>query len=332
MPSALTKLVWLLTTATVIHGAAERGLSAEMPLGRSASVEESLSGSQPGSVWVVSTRHLGSCQCEEEFRRGVDIHQLHEEQGWRKATLSEFLASGESVVTTLVYVHGNRFDWNDAIRRGMCARESLAIGDRNGAPPVRYVIWSWPSDQIQGVLRDVRVKANRTRCEAYYLAGFLAEMDPEAPVSLIGFSYGARIITGALHLLGGGALCGLGLDEPPPRPPARVVLGAAAMHNHWLLPGHFHGFAFDQTDEMLVFHNSRDRVLKRYRLLDHKSRAKALGSTGLPACHGFDAISDRITQIDAGRYVGRSHAEMSYFCCPSLMKTARRFLLWERTD
>ena len=104
------------------------------------------------------------------------------------------------------------------------------------------------------------------------------------------------------------------------------------MHNNWLLPGYFHGNAMDQTDEMLLFYNPCDRVLKRYHFLDRRSKPRALGFTGLPTCCDNLAISDRIIEVNANPHVGRSHGELSYFQCPALMETARQVLLWDQVD
>ena len=85
---------------------------------------------------------------------------------------------------------------------------------------LRFVIWSWPSDKIKGPLNDIRTKAWRTDTDGYYLGWFLQRMHPQSDIGLIGFSYGARIVSGALHVLAGGELDGMGSadarrDGPP---------------------------------------------------------------------------------------------------------------------
>ena len=74
------------------------------------------------------------------------------------------------------------------------------------ATPIRFVIWSWPSAQVRGQLRDVRTKANRTELAGYCLAWVLTHLPETQQVSLLGYSFGARIATGAMHLVGGGEL------------------------------------------------------------------------------------------------------------------------------
>ena len=237
-------------------------------------------------------------------------------------------ASGGADTVTLVYVHGNRFTWSDAIEYGHYARSALRTRNTPGLS-VRFVIWSWPSAPIRGVVRDVRVKAMRADVEAAFLARFLAGLDDDSRVSLLGLSFGARIITGALHLRAGGRLNGLVAPPAPAAQPVRVVLMAAALDNDWLLPGHFHGRALSQTDAVLSLYNSCDPVLKRYHLLQRCSRAQALGYTGavgpLRCPDGFA----RFEQHDVCRVIGRTHHETSYFFSCALMSHARRYLLWQ---
>jgi hypothetical protein len=46
------------------------------------------------------------------------------------------------------------------------------------------------------------------KSKALYLGALFATISREKPLGIIGFSYGARAVTGSLHSLGGGTLCG----------------------------------------------------------------------------------------------------------------------------
>jgi hypothetical protein len=279
------------------------------------------------SVWLISTRHLGPAA--EDFSASVelDFRRHQGEQGWQEATLAEFLAADGPDTLTLFYVHGNRIEWDEALQNGWQAHDML-VGSPSAIRQARFVIWSWPSDQIRGVVRDVRSKAQRSSSESFYLAWLLAQLDPETPVSLVGFSYGARIITGAMHCLGGGEADGAATIEKNQRARAHVVLMAAALNDDWLVPHHRHGQAHLQIDELLLLNNSSDPVLKRYRLLDGCRGAEALGYVGFP-CRCTAVWGDKITQIDAAGTVGRTHRECIYLCSAYLMTQARRCALWE---
>ena len=80
----------------------------------------------------------------------------------------------------------------------------------------------------------------------------------------MGYSFGARISTGTLHLLGGGSINGrsLPLEPAPNRAPRRAVLLAAAVGRDALAPGHRHSDRrLGQVDRMVITVNPRDRVL-----------------------------------------------------------------------
>jgi hypothetical protein len=137
-------------------------------------------------------------------------------------------------------------------------------------------------------------------------------------VSLVGFSFGARIITGGLHVLGGGSLGGslkLAEREHPDRQPVNAVLMAAASHSYWLAEGQHHGRAMSQVDRMLLINNCADRAMRYYDLLvPGRGGPQALGLRGPTRISSTDA--DKIFNRDVSRYVGSSHELMNYICAP----------------
>jgi hypothetical protein len=188
----------------------------------------------------------------------------------------------------------------------------------------RLVIWSWPSTQIDGPLQDVRYKACVSETHAWHLARLLNQIRPDAPISLIGYSYGARLVSGSLHLLGGGELAGRVLDHASPRCPLRAVLLAGALDSHALLPrGRYHA-ALSQVDHMLVLVNSRDPVLHHYPLLAglfHKS-PPALGYTGLFTAP-LGPAEVKVAQWNVSHFIGKDHDWRRYFANPAIVAQLR---------
>jgi hypothetical protein len=180
------------------------------------------------------------------------------------------------------------------------------------------VIFSWPSSKVSGLLRDVREKAARTGPAGWHLAWLLDQMPAETPVSLVGFSFGARIITGGLHVLAGGSLGGsLVLTEraQPNREPVNAVLMVAASHSYWLADGQHHGRAMTQVNRMLLINNCQDRAMRYYDLLvPGRGGPQALGLRGPTRISPEHA--DKIIDRDVSRYVGSSHELTSYLCAP----------------
>lgn len=278
-------------------------------------------------IWAVSTRCLG-----------CPGHHVHDQPWtvwkydpaaprWLNATAAEFYAADSADVVTPIYVHGNRIESAEALSHGLEIYFQLA-GKFDDEPPVRFVIWSWPSDQIHGPLRDVRAKADRSDVDAVYLGRFLAGIQPQVRVGLLGYSYGARIIAGGLHLLGGGQLQGW-TAPPGERPQIRVALWAAAEHDDWLLPGRFHGLALAMADRWLITHNCCDPVLARYRFIEKCGNPVAMGYSGVYGRNLLPGDLDaRIEELNVTNLVGGTHDFEPYLYSPAVIDRTRDVVLW----
>jgi hypothetical protein len=272
-------------------------------------------------IAVVNTRSLcGSCD-PESLRNGLrfEEYEVCDESGrrrWQKSDLESFV-SFDPTVPTIFYVHGNQMTPADAKNQGLALYRKL-VNYAGCEERIRFVIFSWPSAKVPGLLNDVRVKAMRTGPAGCQLAWLLDRMPAETPISLIGFSFGARIITGGLHVLGGGSICnGLTLEERvhPDRAPMNAVLIAAALHSHWLGKGQHHGLAMTQVDRMFLLNNCDDLALRYYHLTTTDgSRPQALGICG-PTCIDSEYAA-KIKMRDVSRYAGSRHDLFLYLCAP----------------
>jgi len=276
-------------------------------------------------VWAVSTRGIGCLPCGTP---AVGFHVLQfTGNRWLNSNAAAFYATDNAEVVTAFYIHGNRIDYQGSLQDGLDMYFQL-VGKLDDARPVRFVIWSWPSDQIKGVLKDVRSKAERTNIEGYLLANFLSSIRSDVPTGLVGYSYGARIVTGALHLLGGGTLCGRVVSNRE-HPPLRVALWAAAVHNDWPLPGHAHGMSLPEADAWYVTINCCDPVLKRYRSIDKCGDAVALGYAGLWGMNLLAPdVRERIEQQNVANIVGGTHDRRPYLNSPYIAERTREYALW----
>ena len=280
-------------------------------------------------VWVISSRHLGWPDCAagapalKYWRWDCGI------KNWDKLSAAEFQETDSATVATVIYVHGNRVDSWQAVDLGWYTYNAIVRQGDNDRP-VRYVIYSWPSTRICGSqVDDLRYKANRTNGEAYYLGYVLSNIREDVPVALIGFSYGARVTTGALHVAAGGQICGNSLPaDMARRGNIRSVLMAAAMHNYWMWPGCFHGDALKSTDRMLILANSCDKVLRRYHWLFKGERPRALGFCGLSWCDQ----TGKVKELDCCCCVGKTHDSLSYLHAWNLAELTRKYVLWSELD
>lgn len=279
-------------------------------------------------LWVVSCRGLGT-RNPGRPTEALRYWRLNGAGVWTPSDREAFAAGDDPDLTTCAFVPGYSYTSAETRQIGLRAYRGLS----RGAPSsrgVRFVIWSWPSDQgDNGVIRDVRAVAARTDRVAWYFAQWLAEAAPERRVTLIGTSFGARIVGGALHLLGGGRLGFFELEDSHPAPPlAQVVFVSPAIDDDWLLPGRRFGGAWPQVERMLLVNNSADRTLKRYHwLYGPRSQAEALGHAGLRRGALPDGVRERVVQLDAAHIIGSQHGCGPYFESPALLARMRPYML-----
>ncbi len=277
-------------------------------------------------VWLISTRQAPSCGSLQRAEQRIKYRRLGEECRWLKADAATFFDTANPEVPTTIFVHGNRSSANAAIRDGWRVYRYMLRQAQDR--PFRLVIWSWPADRIPGRLRrDVQTKAARSDLQSYYLARCLRQTDRRTPVCLIGYSFGARAIAGALHILGGGRVAGRGLPEPveptqPDRPTLRhAVLVACASNADWLSPGRRNGLALSQVDGILITRNRRDYKLRRYSMLYRRGGPSALGYLGPTGC----TPSEKIELVDVSCSVGRAHSWACYEPTPKIRSRLARY-------
>ena len=238
-------------------------------------ISEAIQASGAGdSIWLISSRHLPSTCGGLSDPNALQFKRLDCDGNCSPGDFADYQSDGMGR-RTCMYVHGNRVSSSYAIYRGLRVYRKLRRQNAESGP-IRFVIWSWPSSQIKGLIRDARVKAARTDSESFYLASLLQYQPQDEPLSLIGFSFGGPIISGALHLLAGGSICGCAMDlESPYELSADVVLMAAAMGNGWLSPRGRFGLAARQIQKVLLLYNSRDRALKRFWVISSRRPGEA---------------------------------------------------------
>jgi hypothetical protein len=278
-------------------------------------------------IWAVSTRCLG-CPSGGNWEPQWTVWKYDPlAPQWLNSSASALYATDSPKIVTAMYIHGNQIDSSLALRDGLETYFQLA-GRYDDEGPVRFVIWSWPSDKIHGPIRDGRSKADRSDSDAYYLARFLAPIQPDVRVGLLGYSYGARIIAGALHLLGGGELLGLTV-APGQRARFRVAFWAAAEHDYWLLPGRYHGLALPLADQWLITRNCCDPALARYRWVEKRYNPVALGYSGLVGRNLLTAEQNaRIEELDVTQLVGHTHDHNAYLYSGPIASRTRAVVLW----
>jgi hypothetical protein len=290
---------------------------------------EPCAGAAAGSeLWLVSTRSLplaGDC-CVPRF--APNVFRFLCGRGFVRATLAELIADEDPERPTFIYIHGNDSDADDAAETGLDLYNRLL--NSRCARPIRLIIWSWPSEEVVKCVRqDARIKACRTNIEGYFLAVFIDLLPAHIHVGVAGYSYGARVATGGLHILGGGTLEGrrIATRRHPDRDPLRCVLMAAATDNDWLLPGRPHGRAVSQVERMVITISRIDHVLCFYPYLWGCGGPDALGVTGLINAGSLGPDAAKLAHIDVTRAVHRRHAWNNFAEAPEVMSLLRHELM-----
>ena len=206
---------------------------------------------------------------------------------------------------TWVFMHGNQIPPREAVKRGVAVYTRL----RSCIPcdgPVRFVIWSWPSERKTNRLFDARLKEKRTNVESFFFGSYLAAIASDTPVKIVGYSFGARIVCGGLHLASGGQIDGFCLSNAvTPIRPYQLVLYAAAVENDGF--GNRYNRSLTYADRLLLMNNSRDQALRFYWVIN-SSKPKALGNTGLDV----RPVHVSVEQYDWGEQFGRDHSLWRY--------------------
>ena len=265
-------------------------------------------------IWLVCTRHLPLSLCNADLDNPqFALSRIDQCGRISTSSLEEYFASRLPDRQIVIYVHGNRIEQNEAIGRAMQVRRSIA-GCRTG--PIDWVVFSWPSQPTNHLIGDARKKAARTPLQALYMGTFLKMHPPlSKPITLVGYSFGSRVILGGLHALAGGLVEGRSLPgEPVVGRNFKLALAAPAINAAWISPCGQYRLATYNLDKFLLMYNSRDILLRNHWRLSRERSSEALGVVG-PRCFAprLDGTPLPVRAINYARPVGFRHGENNYY-------------------
>jgi hypothetical protein len=245
-------------------------------------------------------------------------------QSWQRSSIEQFFAASSDGRITVFFVHGHRVNMHWAMESGWQIYRSLVQACPTAPPPIRFVIWKWPSEGGGRPIPDAREKAVIADHQSYKLGWFVGHIPAQTPLSFVGFSLGPRVIGGALHLSAGGVLDGHKL-ETPYAGRTRNVFWVGALNHHWLAPGHRNGSAIHSIDALLNLYNCCDPIMRFY---PRVGGADALGRVGMPASW-LGADAHRYAQRNVCGEVNRLHLTRNYSQNPSVMASTRKYVMWQ---
>lgn len=264
-------------------------------------------------AWVVSTRRLPGI-CRLPTTATFDIERLTDDgscRRWERSDLGSLLA--EPAQPLVIFVHGNRYEAADAKAQGL--RLARRLADRPPAGPApRLLIFSWPSQKQGLLLKDGRRKYDRAYADGHYLAWLLGQLEPDRPVAVVGYSFGALVAAEAFVDLDELAPGGVPWADRPGR--TQLVFVAPALRGDALAPRGPFRETLAGLDRLTLLINSRDEALRFFPLLEPGVKLPALGFVGMP--RGWLPPELEYDATDAAGIVGKLHTMRRYLDSRSL--------------
>ena len=240
-----------------------------------------LPATMPPGYWIVSSH-----ASPQDFDTSTPVFcpsvtRYDECLGFRRSDMQELTQSILPGLPVSIYCHGSFVSWEDVLVESRQTWQWLhqSCPDR----PVQMIYYSWPSDRpiLNPVIQlDIARLGRRAGRNGFYMANLIQQVPSECPVCLMGHSHGTRVITSALHLIGGGAVENYVLTPGPcPHHRLRAIFAASAIDHDWMNPGERYDKALCSVECLLNLTNSRDPALLIYPLR-HPFSCGALGFTG----------------------------------------------------
>ncbi len=289
---------------------------------------------QAPHYWIVSSR------CDVQHKRhmhlddGVlDVYERTADGQLHNTNMGSLQAGLIPGVPVLMCVHGSFVAWEDE-----CYESHLAYQwFRNSCPnlPLQVVFFTWPSNgMITGLLpTDVAIRGKQAEFNGFHMGRLMNCIPESCPVTLMGHSFGCRVILSTLHLAGGGAIHGLQFPGAMTAHRYRAVLAAAAVDHHWLNPGDRYGCALPRTECVVNLQNRKDLALAFYPL--HRLFAgRPLARSGLTRrdTRLLGAESQKVINIDVTAIEGHNHLWPGYFNSPEIGAAIANVIYWPEVN
>lgn len=279
---------------------------------------------------IISTR---CCKDQVECCQpcNYQVYRFDGPGGGRASSLDELYASLQPGVPVCFMAHGSFVEWDSMLQD--CAGTYRWL--RQAAPhqPVHIIFFTWPSDDSVRLIRtlDVNKLGRRAELNGLYLAQLVSRVPEGHPISLIGHSHGARMVSATLHGLAGGEVQGRCYGGGPDRGHRiRVVLAAAAIDHDWFNPGGRFDLTLCRAEAVLNLRNRQDFPLLIYPIRRPFSRA-ALGLTGVTNGdrRQLGGQNCRIDDFDITHIVGHGHIWCHYYGQPDIACAIRHFVYFD---
>jgi hypothetical protein len=269
--------------------------------------------------WIVSSRRT----VQHRLHRGqieLDYFSADAQGNLTPADAFTLNASLIPGVPVCIFVHGSFVEWNSTTEENVATNRWI----RGAAPhqPLQIIFYSWPSDgpYLFGGPSplDVGIRGMQAEFNGLHLAHLLSVIPEDCPVCLVGHSHGARAVSSAMHLIGGGAVQGYALRGMPPHRYS-VVYAAAAIDHHWLNPGQHFDKALCPPECVLNLRNRADLPLRFY-CLHRPFSGSALATSGFTSWDRYQLgpLGAKLADTDVTDLLGDGHVWPCYINRPEI--------------
>lgn len=280
--------------------------------------------------WLVSMRNHNSACANCAACRRFDVYRSNWQASVTPSSEEEMVASLIPGIPVCIVVHGSFVPPDEVPQDSRNTVEWL----RTAAPhlPVQLLFVTWSSEGIftldpavattsavPGL--DVAILGRRAEMNGVRLARLVRMLPQESPVCLIGHSHGARMVSSALNLLGGGHLDGHRIPAGP-LPRVRAILVAAAIDHDWIVPGQRYERALCATESLLSLRSEEDWALWFYPLRRPFSR-QSLGRVGFSRddLRRMGTLAHKVSEVDVTPIVGIGHIWPRFYERPVIAQT-----------
>lgn len=267
-------------------------------------------------VWIVNS-HAASWTRPTDAQYAKITYSHLADNRWQPRDAAAFADTLRQGVPVVIYVPGYTTTSCDLTSIGMSMVRRYGP-DRTA----RTVFWSWPSERVTGGLaQDIRAKIPVTTANAEYLARFIRTLPADTKVSVVAFSFGARVACDAVEKL---------KDERPEGLRLRLVLMGAATDCHWLGEKYRHADVPKIAEKILVLYNPDDRALRFYpRLYGGGRGPEALGACGPPRSLILPEFRDRVEGVNINGAVGVLHQTILHLGTSAFRNRQGTYLFFE---
>lgn len=249
-------------------------------------------------VWMITTETASWTKAtEKEFEKILywRLVKSGTQRRWEKSDASTFFVTQNPSVPILIFSPGYTSTKADTVEIGL-----KILGLCDSRKPIRMIFWQWPAEKLAcRLLPDIRSKIPVAEANGLYISMLLKRLKPESKVSVLGFSFGTRLLGDAVENIG---------DLKPAGLKVNLIYGGAASDRDWLAEGKRNGNVPKIANKILVFYNPDDFRLKFYPFLyANDNNVEPLGSNGVPMNFIAREYRNKIEMVNLSPYIGFRH-------------------------